>query len=42
LHSGQLAQASEAPLLVVTAALAMAPSASSQTTMLSGSAGPRA
>ena len=39
-HSGQLAQASAAPLFVVIAALAMAPSASSQTMTLSGPAPP--
>ena len=37
-HSGQVEQASEAPLLVVMAALAMAPSATSQTATLSGPA----
>ena len=49
-HSGQVEQASAAPLLVVMAALAMAPMATSQTATLSGpalpagrtNAGPRA
>ena len=39
-HSGQVEQASAAPLLVVMAALAMAPMATSQTATLSGPALP--